>query len=324
MDRLLVAKAIGRSPSSSEFRLLLSSSLKYGMTTGTEKASRIELTALGRKAMYPRSEKEGYEALREAAQQPELFAAIYAHFDQAQLPKGDFFHNTLQREFGIAIEHCNQVAELVRANGRLIGIFEKIGNSEYVMLGREPPAGESRGEVEAIDDSGSLAGTAPAHSSAFGALSDTPAVSPGTASEGGPSVLRVFISHSRNVEIVEQIKTMLELQDMDYEIAVESETTAIPVPDKVLESMRSCNAAVICVTADGEGDENASSGVNQNVLIEIGAAFVLYDRRVVLVWDTRLDVPSNLQGLYRCEIEDNDLSWAKGMKLMAALKTFKE
>jgi hypothetical protein len=135
---------------------------------------------------------------------------------------------------------------------------------------------------------------------------------------------RVFISHSKNMEIVEQIKTMLELADLEYEVAEEEETTAIPVPDKVLTAMRRCNAAVICVTADEqEKDEDSQQSINENVLIEIGAAFVLYDKKVVLVWDKRLKIPSNLQGLYRCEFEGNELSWATGMKLMKAVSKFK-
>lgn len=88
--------------------------------------------------------------------------------------------------------------------------------------------------------------------------------------------------------------------------------------------MRQCDAAVICVTADEqEKDEDSQYSINENVLIEIGAAFVLYDKKVVLVWDKRLKIPSNLQGLYRCEFEGNELSWATGMKLMKAVSKFK-
>jgi len=135
---------------------------------------------------------------------------------------------------------------------------------------------------------------------------------------------RVFISHSKNMDIVDQIKTMLELGDIGYEIAEEEESAAIPVPEKVFSAMRNCNAAVICVTADeNEKRDDGTLGINQNVLIEIGAAFVLYDKKVVLVWDKRVDVPSNLQGLYRCEFSGDELSWSAGMKLMKAVNKFK-
>ena len=136
--------------------------------------------------------------------------------------------------------------------------------------------------------------------------------------------IRVFISHGPNVDIVDQIKTMLDLSDLPYDVVVEQESTAIPVPQKVFDAMRRCDAAVMCVTADSEAErEDGSYEINPNVLIEIGAAFVLYDKRVALVWDRRIPVPSNLQGLYRCEFEGNELSWSAGMKLMKAVNGFK-
>ena len=78
---------------------------------------------------------------------------------------------------------------------------------------------------------------------------------------------RVFISHSKNMVIVEQIKPILEAGDIDYEIAEEEETTAIPVPEKVFSAMRNCTSAIICVTADKkEKRDDETYGINQNVL----------------------------------------------------------
>lgn len=138
--------------------------------------------------------------------------------------------------------------------------------------------------------------------------------------QSGP--LRVFISHGKNMEIVDQVKTTLEIAGIQAEVAVEEESTAIPVPDKVFGAMRSCTAGIICVSAEA-GVVDEAFTLNQNVLIEIGAAFVLYDKRVVLLWDKRVPVPSNLQGLYRCEYEGDELSWSTGMKLMKAIQGFR-
>jgi len=136
--------------------------------------------------------------------------------------------------------------------------------------------------------------------------------------------MKVFISHGKNTSIVEQVETMLGLADIKSEIAVKEETAAIPVPDKVFTAMKRCSAAIIIVSVEeGHKDGSGNYTINENVLIEIGAAFVLYDRRVVLLWDRRLNVPSNLQGLYRCEFEGNDLNWGAGMKLMKAIKGFR-
>jgi predicted nucleotide-binding protein len=126
------------------------------------------------------------------------------------------------------------------------------------------------------------------------------------------------------MQMVGQVETMLGLADMEGEVAEKEETTAIPVPEKVFAAMRRCNAGIIVVSVDEEHkDGSGKYALNNNVLIEIGAAFVLYDRRVVLLWDKRLSVPSNLQGLYRCEYEGDELSWGAGMKLMKAIQKFK-
>src|ERR1700733_9454213 len=47
MNRLLLADGLGMSPSSSNFREILSSSFKYGLTEDTEKAEQISLTTIG-------------------------------------------------------------------------------------------------------------------------------------------------------------------------------------------------------------------------------------------------------------------------------------
>ncbi|WP_460964970.1 TIR domain-containing protein [Pedococcus soli] len=136
--------------------------------------------------------------------------------------------------------------------------------------------------------------------------------------------LRVFIAHGQNMRVVEQVQTMLDLADIVAEVAEEEESTAIPVPNKVLAAMRRSDAGIICVNADERRrHENGTYTINENVLIEIGAAFVLYDTRVILLWDKRLPVPSNLQGLYRCEYEGEEIGWDAGMKLMKAVSKFR-
>jgi hypothetical protein len=188
----------------------------------------------------------------------------------------------------------------------------------YIEAGPSAPpwaaVTEAPASVEPQMDVGVIRGTETAEA--------TPTPAP---SVGAPSKLRVFISHGKNTEIVEQVQTMLGLADIESEVAEKEETAAIPVPDKVFNAMRRCQAGIIAVTVEEKRrDDKGNYVLNENVLIEIGAAFVLYDRRVVLLWDKRLSVPSNLQGLYRCEFEGNELTWGAGMKLMKAIQGFKK
>lgn len=89
--------------------------------------------------------------------------------------------------------------------------------------------------------------------------------------------------------------------------------------------MRECNCAIINVSADEEmKQEDDSYRINENVLIEIGAGFVHYNKRVILLVDKRIDLPSNLQGLYKCEYEGDELSFLVAMKLQKTLTEFKK
>jgi Predicted nucleotide-binding protein containing TIR-like domain len=198
---------------------------------------------------------------------------------------------------------------------------------QYIEAGPSTPPWTAKSD-EAI---ASLEGTDPGQLSpenvdrlvaAHPAAEPTPA--PSTPPAKTTSDIRCFISHGSNMDLVEQVQTMLGLADIQSEVAVKEETSAIPVPEKVFSAMRRCSTGIIVVSVDEtRKDKDGKYSINENVLIEIGAAFVLYDKRVVLLWDKRLSVPSNLQGLYRCEFEGNELSWSAGMKLMKAIRGFK-
>ena len=89
--------------------------------------------------------------------------------------------------------------------------------------------------------------------------------------------------------------------------------------------MRKCNCAIINVSADEEKKQSDGSfRLNENVLIEIGGAYLHYDKRVILLVDQRLRLPSNLQGLYTFNYEGDSFSWDVGLKLQKALTTFKQ
>ena len=121
-----------------------------------------------------------------------------------------------------------------------------------------------------------------------------------------------------------QIKELLAFGSFEPVVSVERESTAIPVPEKVFEDMRSCGAGIIHVGAEGkylDSEGKPYTKLNDNVLIEIGAAMALYGKKVILLVEKGVTLPSNLQGLYRCEFEGDRLDYDSTMKL---LKTFSQ
>jgi predicted nucleotide-binding protein len=151
----------------------------------------------------------------------------------------------------------------------------------------------------------------------------TAAIIPLAAAALAAKTNRVFISHGKQKAIVTQIKELLEFGSFDPVVSVEREATAISVPEKVFEDMRSCSAGVIHVGAEGkylDPNGNELTKLNDNVLIEIGAAMALYGKKLILLVERGVTLPSNLQGLYRCEFEGDKLEYEATMKL---LKTFR-
>jgi hypothetical protein len=84
--RLLLSEALGIKPGSSNLKMLLSSSYKYGLTDGTEKASEISLTELGKKATATTDPVARIAARRQAALKPELFSQFFNDYRDKKLP----------------------------------------------------------------------------------------------------------------------------------------------------------------------------------------------------------------------------------------------
>jgi hypothetical protein len=159
------------------------------------------------------------------------------------------------------------------------------------------------------------------HGDALPATSELRA--PGKAPERGN---RVFITHGSNRKILGQVKELVAFGKFEPVVAQERETAAKPVPDKVMDEMRTCQAAVIHVGLEGvlyDKDSNEYPQVNGNVLIEIGAAMALYGRNFILLVEEGVKLPSNLQGLYECRYSGDELNMPATMKLLKAFNEFK-
>ena len=145
------------------------------------------------------------------------------------------------------------------------------------------------------------------------------------ANQAAPSNDRVFLTHGKNKKILGQIKKIVKYGKFEPVVAVEHETSAKPVPQKVMSDMRTCRSAIINVSTDNvlyDEEGNEVPQLNGNVLIEIGAAMALYSDKFILLVEEGLELPSNLQGLYECRYQGDELSGAATMKLLEGLNDF--
>ncbi|MFH2140718.1 MAG: TIR domain-containing protein [Pseudomonadota bacterium] len=319
-----VALALDLTPTSGSWRNLCGTSIAYGLTEGGYNANAITLTELGRRIVAPTSDGDDASARVEAILKPRIIGEFFRKYDKAKFPKENIAENVLIG-MGVPKDRATKSVQLIQENGIYAGVLRETKTGLFVALGSPAPQPHLE-ETEIVEFPGQESpdneGTVDDMEAAAKRISG--GIAPHPIEPASPSNNNVFISHGKNKKIVSQLKELLTFGNFSPIVSVEKDTASVPVPDKVFNDMRLCSAAVIHVDKEGEfldSEGNKHLRLNENVLIEIGAAIALYKNRFVLLVEKGVKLPSNLQGLYRCEYEGDQLDYEATMKL---LKTFNE
>jgi predicted nucleotide-binding protein len=226
-------------------------------------------------------------------------------YDGSKLPQEQIGRNVLE-SMGVPAEATDRTQKLILKGADDLGLLTEIGNQKYVNL-RPTQVSTPTLDEEAKDEEPSDEDVDEEGAVAYEAKPDQEPESPAEVppKEALVKNRRVFISHGSNKKIVEQLKELLDYGDFEPVVSEEKETTAKPVPEKVLGDMRSCGAGIIHVgtertISDAAGKEHHL--LNYNVLIEIGAAMALYGANYVLLVEEGTTLPSNLQGSMKLAI----------------------
>jgi predicted nucleotide-binding protein len=330
VSRLTLADLMDRSPSSSVFEELVGSSRAYGLTVGGTRADQFELTELGQRATSD-DEATKQQAKREAALKVEPFEAFLTAFKNKKVPAAGPFKEFLVNKANVPSDRAEDCMNHILADARDVGFLRTVRSGEFIELDGPMPSVTGDRQTEDIE-----------HTIEDGEEAEDAVPTPPRSSQSNdgqaPSVdvkapprdlvtnNKVFITHGRNTDIVGQLKELLTFGGFEPVVSVEKETLAKPVPDKVMDDMRSCGAAIIHVGTDQKllderGDEHRI--INSNVLIEIGAAMALYGRRFILLVERGVTLPSNLQGLYEARYEGDKLDYEATLKLLKAFNEFR-
>lgn len=323
-----VAMAIESTQASSYWRKLSGSAVAYGLTDGGYNSTKIGLTEYALRILAPTEEGSDKIALVESSLKPSVLKQFFEKYNNAKFPKDTIAENVLKLEFNIPAEDAGRVLEIIKANGKFTGIIHETKTGPYVFAdepadipksdnGSERESSNNNEEEEVDELPAELA-----QKMNLKRAEKQPDIIPSVKNEKP----RVFISHGKNKKIVEQLKEILTFGQFDVIVSVDKETTAISVPDKVFSDMRNSDAAVIHVEGEKElldKEGNVHYIINENVLIEIGAAIALYGKKFILLCEHTVKLPSNLQGLYRCNYEGKELSYEATMKLLKAFNEFR-
>lgn len=310
-----VARVLEMGPKGTTFKMLTGAAVAYGLITGGARAKEIALDGLGRRIVAPTEEGDDLLARREAALHPRVLREFLTRYDGSPLPSKQVALNVLE-QMGVPANATERAHQMTLRNAEAVGFLVEIKGRRYVRLDAAPDVVAITASDESVEEADEPY-----------LLEEAPAIHPLASPLSSQEMDRVFVTHGSNKAIVGQIKEILSFGKLTPIVSVERESTAKPVPEKVLDDMRSCYAGIVhvgteSIVIDQNGDEHRM--LNPNVLIEIGAAMALYQRRFVLLVEKGVTLPSNLQGLYEVRYEGDKLDYEATMKLLKAFNEFQK
>ncbi len=327
---LYVAKALNIDPRGSQFKLLTGAAIAFGLVDGGAQATSINVLDLARRIFKPKIEGDQLAAKRQAVMGPRIFKEFLTTYNENPLPRQDIALNVLE-DMGVPMDKREEVFERILSSAKSVGFTEDIKGKTYIMLQGAVSSDneadksrkdndteeEHRGDDEGIGES-RLEKTIKPQFQKQTQLA--------TAIADDERRKKVFITHGKNQALIEPIKKLLEFGELMPIVSIQRQTVSKPIPEKVMDDMRMCGAAIIHVDAetviiDGDGKEHVI--INPNVLIEIGAAMAFYGRRFILLVKDGVKLPSNLQGLYEVKYSNDMLDATATIKLLEAIKDIK-
>jgi hypothetical protein len=325
---LQVAKALEVAPTTGGFKMLAGASIAYGLTTGGYNAENISISPLGMRIVRATAEGDDLAAKREALLKPRVIREFMTKYNGAPVPKDGIGQNVLM-EMGVPKDRTAEVLRLILDGAETVGFLQTIRDRKYVELGDTSTSQEGISENEEAGHRADVAEPAlaiaplrPPIPISKSTVLATPII-PATDVRSR----RVFLTHGKNKALIEPIKKLLGFGELEAVVSVQTQTVSQPVPGKVMGEMRSCGAAIIHVEderhlVDKEGNEHIV--LNDNVLIEIGAAMALYGERFILVVKDGVKLPSNLSGLLELRYKGDTLDMEETIKLLEATNDMKK
>ena len=144
----------------------------------------------------------------------------------------------------------------------------------------------------------------------------------------GPSTVKlgqsIFLAHGKDKKALDQVKTILGQFNIPFKLAVEEPNLGRPISSKVRETMHACNCAILLFTADEQFTDAEGNTVwrpSENVVHELGACSYLYEDRVVIIKDKKVEFPSNFKDLGYITFSDDNLN-EKAMDIVKELIGF--
>ncbi len=110
---------------------------------------------------------------------------------------------------------------------------------------------------------------------------------------------------------MEQLKEILDQYKIPYKVAVDEPNQFRPISQKVADIMKECGAAILIFTADEELRGLEGDTIwrpSENVVYELGAASVLYGKKIIVFKEAAVHFPSNFRDIGYISFDKDQLA----------------
>lgn len=305
MSRIDLARKMQYSPNYSLFRMLISAAARFGLIVGNYSSQTLKMTDLGESIAFKESDEAEVKGLRQAFLNIDVFSNVLNDYNGKKLPRGEVFHNALKRRFRIELADAPEFERILCETAKYVGIVKEYKGGLWVELSADIELlekGDEETDSTAMEESGEP------EQKDKGAVATPPPLTPPTKEPAGKNAF--FIGHGKNKKPLKQLKEFLTKYHIPFKVDEDEPYKGRPISKKVKDMFGECGAAILIFTADEEFQDKQGEKIwrpSENVIHELAVASYLYENKIIILKEDKIELPSNVSDLGYIEFSEGDI-----------------
>ena len=127
---------------------------------------------------------------------------------------------------------------------------------------------------------------------------------------------RLYLSLDEFSKEIAPLQELLEIVGFECHITERLRQRSDQLSEKNFDALRNCSTGIIVITeADCFAGAAGNFILSPEIQMEVSAAYLLYDRRVILLKERSIEVPEYWKNIASFDLENNQLDWQQGIAL---------
>ena len=136
--------------------------------------------------------------------------------------------------------------------------------------------------------------------------------------------LRVLLIESENEKLNDLIRRTLEIAQVESVSIDREQSGKGSLANNLHNYAHEYNALLLMLDEDAFSDDDTGEGrIKQRILMDIGAALVLFQFRVIVLGDRQFSPPEDIHDLIYYQFDKDTLAWDIGLRLINTIEQFK-